>query len=81
MVSGRIHSMTNQKAWDDFFTIPAGFRPTTGVLYGIGYIQVNNVGWIPILCRIDDITGNVNIGYSANETTGQVGFYATYKQI
>lgn len=75
-VSGRIHTMNNEQAAGTFFVIPEGFRPRNAV-FTSGYINVNNVGNMPILATIQS-NGNVSIGYSSSATCSQVGFTGSY---
>ena len=73
--SARLHSISH-KAWDVFFVIQAGFRPSYET-YVSGFMDINNIGFVPALARINP-DGNVLIGYSASNTAGQVAFAGSW---
>ena len=77
-VSGRVYNLPGTTtAIGSFFSIPEGYRPPATV-YVFGYMQINNVGTIPVLAEITP-EGSVNLGYSASSYVSQVGFSGFYK--
>ena len=74
--SGRIHTMDNETASGAFFVIPEGYRPYAQ-FRTFGYMNVNNVGWVPLLATIS-ANGTVELTYSSSYTCNQVGFAASY---
>ena len=77
-VSGRVHTITpgTVTASGAVFKLPDGFRPDSNV-YGMGYMIVDNVGEVDMLCRIGS-TGDVSLNYSPSATFSQAGFSATF---
>lgn len=75
-VSGRIYGIENDVANGTFFIIPTGFRPKA-LTRCTGYMNINGVGLVPMLCTIGT-SGGVTFSYSNNATTTQVAFAGTY---
>lgn len=74
-VSARIHSIVNEPATGNFFSIPDGYRPNVALrVSGYMYIDGNAVPMTPAIYP----NGNVEFGYSASKTTTQVAFSGFY---
>lgn len=79
-ISGRIHSIpaSTVMASGQFFNVPVGFRPPSGVtIYGSGYINTHDGINAPLLCAIYS-DGSVSLSYSVNKYASQAGFAVSF---
>lgn len=74
-VSGRIYGISSVASNKAYFNIPVGFRPRAQIKC-VGYMVIDGSTLI-VICTIQT-NGNVEMGYSANKTTTQVAFFASY---